>query len=248
MLGLAYFDGNNDGLFYDDSLGFGAPPVADMVSNPLGYPNLFANNEEVGNLVRTTITTPFLPQQGARIEDHIDHLPMPGGTNPRYPSFTPPSAFGAWAGGFTPNAALQQPELDLLKDYGKVFFYEVEVFEGAAFLGTYYMHPDIQTLPQGTSKNWHIVPNASGTAQLQGNLPFGSFNLHYYTNGSMSPTVYNPNIGSTGNKCNSFELVFDAPKMHQYTIAGSVPKTITMDFMQHHQTFWWHSALSLVVN
>lgn len=235
-IGLAYFDGDNDGVFTDHftnntfAIGGG------------GYPTLFANGEEVGNLVKATITHPFEPQESARIEDRVHHLPMPGlAAQPRYPSTTPPWAFGDWKDGFDDMGTLQQQEKDLLRDYGKVFFYEVDVFEAAtnAFVGTYILHPEIQTLPQGQNKNWHEVPNAAGTAQLQGNLPFGSFNLHYYTNGTLNSTQYGNTLGDPV-ACNSFELVFDTAGIikHQHTITGSVPKTLSMEIWQDTGTFW----------
>jgi len=247
-IGLAYFDGDNDGTFTDHSTN------NTFTLNIANYPNLFANGEEVGNLVKATITTAFEPQEGARIEDLEDHLPMPGGTLPRYGSTSPPPYNWAnWADGFTPTVTLQQPELDLLRDYGKVFFYEVDVFEAAtnAFVGTYILHPEIQTLPQGSNKNWEKVPNVAGTAQLQGSLPFGSFNLHYYTNLSSPPaTTVHDKTGSGSGKCNSHELVFETAGIikHEYTISGSVPKTLTMDFWQDVPTFWQRSALYLRVH
>lgn len=238
-IGLAYFDGNNDGTFNDFNSG------NSFVLNTGNYPNLYQPNQEVGNLVRTTIPLPFQPLQGARIEDLRDHLPMPGGTAPRYTSM-----FGFWAPGFDFAGTLQPQEELLLRDYGKVFFYEVEVFEAGVFIGTYILHPEIKTLPAGKAKNWHPVMNTpGGTTQLQGNLPFGSFKLHYYTDGSLNPTTYS-NIGSGSGKCNSFELVFDTAGIikHQHTLTGSIPKTLTMDFLQHTPTFWQRSALILMVN
>ncbi|SFN19932.1 hypothetical protein SAMN05421741_10274 [Paenimyroides ummariense] len=253
-IGLAYFDGDNDGLFYDISpTRFGNPPllVADMTANPFAYQNLYVNNEEVGNLVRTTTSLDFLPQEGARIEDLRDHLPMPNGTAPRYASTPPPYNWAAWAGGFDCTGTLTPQEELLLRDYGKVFFYEVDVFEGAAFVGTYYLHPDIQTLYDGSVSKWEKVPDASGTTHLQGNFPpIGNFPLYYYTD-TANPTTatkYDPNNGGSGDFCNSYEVVFDARNLYKHTITGgSVPKTITMDFLQSNTTFWWHSALTLTV-
>lgn len=260
-IGLAYFDGNNDGVFHDISpTQFGNPPliVADMIGNPTLYQSLFVNNQEVGNLVRTTKALVFQPQESARIEDRVYHLPM--GYNPstslgplpqpRYPNISPPWAFGQWSGGFESVNLLPDEEL-LLRNYGKVFFYEVEVFEAAtnAFVGTYILHPEIQTLPQGQNKNWHEVPNAFGTGQLQGSLPFGSFNLHYYTNGSLSATQYSNTLGAPV-ACNSFELVFDTAGTigHQQTITGSVPKTLSMEIWQDSGTFWQRSWVNLRVH
>lgn len=176
---------------------------------------------------------------------------MPGSTTARYTSNTPPWAFGFWKDGFDDMGTLQQQEKDLLRDYGKVFFYEVDVFEAAtnAFVGTYILHPEIQTLPQGPNKNWHEVPNAFGTGQLQGNLPFGNFNLHYYTNGTFNATQYSNTLGAPV-ACNSFELVFDTAGTigHQQTITGSVPKTLSMEIWQDSGTFWQRSWVNLRVH
>lgn len=260
-IGLAYFDGDNDGVFNDYNLPAANQIVADMAANPTQYPNLFTftagQPQEVGNLVRTTIATPFRPQEGARIEDREHHLPMRyiQGTSlgapavPRYTNTSPPWPFGFWSDGFEHGGTLTPEEELLLRDYGKVFFYEVDVFEGAAFVGTYILHPEIKTLPDGPAKNWHPVMDIpGGGTQLQGNLPFGSFNLHYYTNGTPDRTEYGNNLGDYV-ACNSFELVFEAPAdMHQHTITGSVPKTLTMDIWQDVPTFWQRSAVHLRVH
>lgn len=244
-IGLAYFDGNNDGKFYDYNLS-SSTPIADMTSTTLPYPNLYDGIKEVGNLVRATIATPFLPMQSARIEDIRYHLPMPTSPFPRYGSSSP---FAPWASGFAPNVTLLPHETNLLRDYGKVFFYEVDVFEGGVLVDTYNLHPDIQTLPQGAAKNWYPVLSTPTTGtQLKGNLPFGSYNLYYYTNNSipMDKTIHQTNP-SMPQVCNSFELVFDARGMDTHTITGSVPKTISIGFMQDTPTFWRRSALALKV-
>lgn len=251
-IGLAYFDGDNDGRFYDHSLGAGSPPVADMIATPGQYQNLFVNNQEVGNLVRTNTPLTFQPLEGARIEDLQDHLPMPGGTDPRYPSWTPPWAFGPWADGFDCTGTLQPLEIDLLREYGKVFFYEVNVFEAGAFVGTYFLHPDIQTLYNGSVSKWEVVTDVpGGTIHLQGNFPpIGNFPLYYYTDTArpLDKTEFDPGKGGIGNFCNSYEVVFDARDLYQHTITGSMPKTLTMDIWQDTPTFWQRSALHLRVH
>src|SRR5690606_24809681 len=151
-IGLAYFDGNNDGTFNDFNSG------NSFVLNTGNYPNLYQPNQEVGNLVRTTTPLIFQPLQDARIEDREHHLPMPYTASslgtPADPRYT--SMFGTWATGFDFAGTLTPDEELLLRDYGKVFFYEVNVFEAAtnAFVGTYILHPEIKTLPAGKAKNW----------------------------------------------------------------------------------------------
>jgi len=263
-VGLAYFDGANDGVFNDlylQSIGSPSSIVADMIGNQNLYPNLFTMNgidpQEVGNLVRVDQPLTFNPLEGARIEDRTYQLPMPDSQwssgDSRYGSSPPPYNWANWAPGFNfsssiSTGAMTMEEEFLLRNYGKVFFYEVRVFEGGTFVDTYYMYPEIETLPKGKSEKWYEVEGLSGPHQ-SANLPFGGpFPIYYSTDGSTSPTFYNPSQGSgQGYTCNSFEVVLDAPNRHKFSINGSVPRTITMDFMQHHQTFWINSALSLRV-
>lgn len=249
--GLAYFDGDNDGVFNDISLPAGSQQIADMAGNQSLYQNLYPNSvqpQEVGNLVRTVVPFNLIPQEGFRFEDHDHHLPMPGG-NPKYAVQWPQAA-----NGFDFGTVLSPQEEALLRDYGKVFFYEVNVFEavGGAFVGTYFLHPEIKTLPTGSAPNgnWQpVLDTPGGTQQLQGDMPpLGAFDLFYYDNGSGLPTSFIAGNGGNGNVCNSYEVVFDAPPhLAVQIINGSVPKTITMDFSQHPFTFWLNSALSLSV-
>jgi len=239
--GLAYFDGDNDGVFKDISQ-TGSPTIASMAANPTQYPNLYkisaGQHQEVGNLVRTSTPLTFNPLEQARIEDRADHLPMPGATLPRYATTWP-----AWANGFNFAGATTSQERTLLKQYGKIFFYEVDVFEGGVFIGKYYLHPEINTLPGGG--RWQNVEDVLNNQQ-QWSGPPGTFKLYYLDNNTGNPTVYNPIAGTPGLTSNSHEVVLDAKNMHRANITtGSVPKTLIMDFAQHHQTFWYHSALSL---
>ncbi|WLD23487.1 hypothetical protein NU10_12350 [Flavobacterium dauae] len=241
--GLAYFDGDNNGV-YDDIYTSNSFPM-----NSTTHPTLYANNQEVGNLVRTVVHLDLAPQEEFRFEDRVHHLPMPGG-NPKYAGQWPQAANGFDFGG-----ALSPQEEALLRDYGKVFFYEVNVFEAATgtFVGTYFLHPEIKTLPTGSAPNgnWQPVLNTpGGTQQLQGDMPpLGAFDLFYYDNGSGTTTSFDP-IPTNPNPdiCNSYEVVFDAPPhLAVQNINGSVPKVIAMDFLQHPFTFWQNSALSLGV-
>src|SRR5690606_25439545 len=65
-IGLAYFDGDNDGTFTDHFTG------NTFLLSGGNYPNLYQPNQEVGNLVRTTNPLIFQPLQDARIEDLQD--------------------------------------------------------------------------------------------------------------------------------------------------------------------------------
>ena len=241
-VGLAYFDGDDDGDFNDISpTKTGNPPllVAPMGSSG-NYPNLYANGHEVGNLVQMQ---PFIinPMTGSRLESADDHLPVDPG-NVKY------GANFDFPGGLT------QQEMDLLREYGKVFFYEVYVYEAGAFIGQYIMHPEISTLPNYTpAAYWEPVIDPVGT-HVQGDMPLlGSFDL-YYINHPIEPwTKWDPDYGSgkspKDNECDSHEVVFYLPpgmNLHSQAITGgSVPKTLNMGFTHHPFTLWQSSSLDL---
>ena len=231
--GLAYFDGTNDGIYNDPHAG------TQFAINNGNYPKLFANNQEVGNLVRTSIPFTLNPQEAFRLEGSVNHLPMTGSGN----KFPQVFNFG--------NNQLTTPEQNLLRDYGKVFFYEVNVFNAAtnAFVGKYILHPEIQTLYPGSGAYWNPVQNQTGT-QLKGFVqPLGgNFDLYYYDNPNIAQTQW-LNIGTPGaNQSDSFEVVFDVPPMYTHTItSGGATKTLSLYITQNPYTFWQNSSLDLVV-
>ena len=240
-VGLAYFDGDDNGDFYDISpTKVGNPPllVAPMATSG-NYPNLYANGHEVGNLVQMQ---PFIinPMTGSRLESADDHLPVDPG-NVKY------GANFDFPGGVTPQ------EEFLLQNYGKVFFYEVNVFEAGTFIGNYILHPEIATLPGGLGNHWEPVTDPVGT-HVQGNMPaLGSFDLYYINHPIAQWTEWDPNFGGGNpgspynNQCDSHEVVFHVPMPLQShaIIGGSVPKTIGMGFTHHPFTLWHGSSLDL---
>ncbi|SFN40776.1 hypothetical protein SAMN05421741_10525 [Paenimyroides ummariense] len=248
-IGLAYFDGVNDGVL-TNPLTTPPTPIVSMAANPGQYPNLYTFNagihQEVGNLIRTASPLRFLPAEATRIEDINDHLPTMNPSNPKYPA---PQAWTHTQGasGFDIVGAVLPQEEALLKEYGKVFFYEVDVFEAGAFVGKYYLHPEIHTLNDGSTP-WQKVEDTPGGTQQQANVPFGSFDLYYYTDGSSNQTSYSSGSGGSGT-CNSFEVIVDRQNINhtEPILGGSVSKTLVMDFLLHHITFWQNSALSLKV-
>lgn len=239
-VGLAYYDGANDGTYTDFSPG--GMVTFDLTNG--NYPTLYTNNnpngisQEIGALVRMQPLT-INPQESFRLEDNLDHLPL--GNNITYPQYNLKFDF---PGG------LSADEENLLRDYGKVFFYEVAVFEGTTFLGNYLLHPNIVTLHNGTGA-WRSAETSLGSGvQLQGTVPSlgTTVGLFYYNTLSGSPTVWSP-ATSTGNVCNSHEVVFRLPpsfSSHQIT-NGSVLKTLAVGFSQHPFTFWQNSSLDLVI-
>ncbi|MBS7321685.1 MAG: hypothetical protein KIG55_08860, partial [Myroides sp.] len=247
-VGLAYYDGFNDGIYNDPSsggagasynLGNGLYSTLYDTNTPNGFP------QEVGALVQMQ---PFIinPMTGARLESVTDHLPIDPGTVKYGDHFDFP-------GGLTTQ------EEELLRDYGKVFFYEVNVFEAGTFIGQYIMHPQILSLPNyGPDTYWESVADQWGN-QIQGDMPLlGSFDLYYINHPVVPETDWDPNFGSGSignpaspldNECDSHEVVFYLPpgmNLHSQAITGgSVPKSLYMGFTHHPFTLWQSSSLDL---
>lgn len=147
---------------------------------------------------------------------------------------------------------LTAPERDLLYNYGKVFYYEVEVYDKFtnALLVTTLIHPEIKTLPTGPLPNhdWKPVQDMAGNP-LQGYVPgWTNLDLYYYNAGLPTGTIWNGPSGG-GHKCDSREIVFDVPyslNLDERPIPGGSYK-LTLNFLQNNFLLWQNSALRLSV-
>lgn len=248
-VGLAYFDGTNDGtLSYDiTQLPFtpDAPggPIVDMATSPTLYPNLWDGVQEVGHLVRTSVPFNVAANTSVRIEDKTKHLlldPAMGG-NAKYPTPQP----------FVFPASVTGQEQTLLAEFGKVFFYEVFVTDSTtgAAVAHAYLHPEIKTLPSGAgifNPEWQAVLDLAGTTQMTGNAPgMGPVPLHFYRSSLVTRTVWfytNP----TNDKCDSREVVFDLPTpMNAFSLPGG--KTLHLGVLESSLYGWLNSSLYLGV-
>lgn len=247
-VGLAYFDTDDDGVFYDISIptpGLPGQLIADMAGNPGSYLNLYpaSNPHEVGNLVRVPLPIRLNPLDELRFEDKLDHLPTTNSNGNKYSSPV-----------FNFAGTISTQEEDLLREYGKVFFYEVHVSEGGVSLGQYITHPEISTLPN-FSPDGYWNPVMKSATQLTGNMPLlggGGFPLYYIDNPSVPKTVWDPNYySSVNNQCDSHEVAFYLPpgmNLHsQAIIGGSVSRTLGMGFNAHPFTVWQNCSLYLSV-
>lgn len=247
--GLAYFDGDNDGTYRDPYIALNDP------TNPTGfvaqidngtYPNLYANNQEVGNLIKTVvpINVPAYPTPNSsfRIEDKIHHLPT---NNVITPTAIPKYSNPNFNFGTTTTTA---NERSLLARYGKIFFYEVQVFNkttGALVLSTF-MHPKISTLPSG--QPWEKIEDPVGTPLLA-QTPMGNFDM-YFLNANLPGGTYwiisNPSSGV--NKCDSREVVFNIPESAAPSRVQIDPQfKLMLGIQATGQTGWVNSALHLYV-
>ena len=210
---------------------------------------MYANNQEVGNLVRVANMFTVPANSGLRLEDKLLHLP--DGNNPAQPSL-PGASLGFQLAGI----GLTTQEQDLLQEYGKVFFYQVEVYDsaGVMVLSTL-MHPEIKTLPSGPphlrDQGWKPVKGLGGNL-LSGAIPgiAATAPLYYFHDdrpGVPQDTKWDIAAPFNGNLCNSREVVFDVGTgvPHEVDIDGTYK--LKLGFFASGQTGWINSALHLTV-
>ena len=155
------------------------------------------------------------------------------------------------------NGILSPQEIEFLKEYGKVFFYDVTVLENGVPIHNFIMHPEID-FGSGTSFFPANDLLTNGGAQLLGTAPNGTtYPLYYVTDnshfgaGPIQSSFYDNKHNASDNYCNAYEVVFNLGGigMHRYSItAGSVPMTISLEMVQNPQYFWRSSSLDLTVN
>ena len=202
FVGLAYYDGLNNGIYEDVAT---ANPTVQYNLASGNYPNLYANNQEVGNLVQASS---IIIQSGDafRIEDVDKHLLLPSG-NDKFPQFS-----GGW--NFQFNGLTLQEE-QLLAHYGKVFFYEVQVTDAntGALIAHDFMHIRNDGIPSNLgimpANKWLPVLDSSNNP-LMGQSPIGSFDMYYLKDPNINGTQWT-SFYNLGNICDSREVIFDVP-------------------------------------
>lgn len=242
-VGLAYYDGVNNGS-YDDPFTGNSFPI-----NNGNYPNLWDGTREVGNLVR--IPVPFVLNPGdssIRLEAEIDHLPVSNSTTTGIPS---PPNYVAYPDVFDFASSITADEEDILKQYGKVFFYEVNVWDAGTFVGNYLMHPNIETLQPGANLPsihgglWHEVTDVVGQP-LSGVAPDGNnYPLYFYWNQSHNTGTefqYN-NLQNSTPLCDSREVVFQITSKNMHSHAMPNGRFLNMYILQNSKYLWLNSMV-----
>lgn len=176
-VGLAYYDGTNDGQYnYLNNLL--SPLVVNFTVAPTGaYPNIFnPTGNEIGNFMPAqpfTLTGAGLPSYWGTVEMEMisyDHLHVNSAiTNTKNPA----STFFNLAAPPAPFVAATPQERNILSKYGKVFFYRWEALNPTtlAVVSSGYIMPQCNT----SNPFWT-------TTGVTANLPgIGVTNLYYNT-------------------------------------------------------------------
>ena len=243
-VGLAYYDSNNDGFYNDPFLPLVGSPslVADFWSG--NYPNLFNNTQEIGNLIQTK---PIILDSSSGPENELpiistDHLPVIQGNVS--PIGNPMKLF------FDITGTATSQEIQLLADYGKVFYFEVTVTtSGGGFVWYGFVEAENSTL-EGVPMKPYWVPTG-----LQANVPgAGLKDIHYYYTGlpngtewvapPTAPSPSPPGPGVTNLHCDSREVVIrQAYKNEEPT--GFSPTSKVALYMPQGSWLWQTSGLHL---
>lgn len=167
--------------------------------------------KEVGNLIKTDVIT-VQPNESIRLEYTTLHLltNLPSAQD-KYPLSSGGQFFGF--SGITPQ------EEELLSIYGKVFFYEVAVYDASISsvpIAHEFMQLNPQSYPSGTAPNktiyWEEVRDRL-TNPIYGDAPggLGSFSL-YHLNSFLTTGIpggaWNPALTGTPYICDSRVYVF----------------------------------------
>lgn len=219
------------------------------------YPNLYDNNDplgfpqEVGALINADPIV--IPQmQSARFENNDEHLPSTGLS---YMAGSQMPTAGFTFNNGLANGNVSQLEIDLLREYGKVFFYRVEVFENGNLIDAAVMHPNVETLHTNPPlPHWKSANDITTGQQMVGydpttGNPVGLFFYHNTDPTAPNETDWDLNRSYDLNTCNSREVVFRVlPSYNTHIVnTGSVTKTLYMGFTMHPFYFWQASSLSL---
>jgi len=218
------------------------------------YPNLYAGNNEVGNLIKTAAPFTVLPNESIRIEDKTKHLltNVPGNQD-KYPMYNPGNQRFVFSG-------ITTQEEELLATYGKVFFYEV--FVSDATTGATIAHEFMQLNPKGypsgsmpagdKTKFWEPVNDLIGN-QITGNAPggLGAINLYhlnsFLTTGTAGTFWYpkrKPLSLPDDRISDSREVIFDLNKdMHRVPLIGT--DNLVLDVLGSSRHGWLNSSIYL---
>lgn len=197
-IGLAYYDGADDGVYNTPTNSFNIAGGA--------YPNLYANGREYGSYVQgnpiVLANTPNWYTHELFIQSKEDHCPLINipvtlNTNLYGIGFDivnndiiqPAAHIGATLTPPPPAGTLA--EEDLLKQYGKVFYYKVEYGPDEFSFApddTYYVFA-LEADPQNDAPGeWDVIPDPSSTSGFLEDTPFGG-RLYYHIGGVSGPAT-----------------------------------------------------------
>ena len=233
-IGLAYYDGNEDNWFTDIST-TPPTPIANLANG--NYPHLFASGKEAGNMI---IGEPFemlgdgTPGENeAAVGGATDYLPLDFSTfglgyNPKHKRFN-----------IMPTGATMD-EYALLAEYGKVFYYYVELVDKVTNVTVFSTEMQLENEPLDVQNDplWrYLYPGTTPSADI-----------HYYESVAGTGTQWNGPNNTAGAECDSREIVFKKFAEHKIDVGvvsgGAVSGFLTLEMGQGDH-LWENSGMIL---
>lgn len=225
--------------------------VADFWSG--NYPNLFAGNQEIGNLIKAK---PIIIGAGMGPENELpisstDHLPV---IQANVSPITNPNQLF-----FDISATATPQEIQLLADYGKVFYYEVVVTDGAGGNFKCIVEAANPTLEGVPMEPYWVQANDLLGNNLQANVPGSASpkDIHYYYTNIGGTQWTSPPGGAPAGPpssnpaglydCDSREVVIRNTYKNKYPTGLTPTSTVHLGIYQG-SWLWQTSGLSLFLS
>lgn len=222
-IGLAYYDGVNDGHYHDSYMASINPPalIADLTNG--NYPNLYQTGNEIGELIPAKpiiLDGSTLENSEVSISSNADHCPV----NPHTPGSS--SGWNPKDRYFDISSTATQFEQDLLAAYGKVFFYEYRVIlkSNGSVVGNGFIQVENKTI-QDPSFYTYWEDTGVHNAFVPGKGHGGKLRYFHETNTAIAPvpfTEWLPNQGPNNPSvwCDSREVDYEFEYKHEEYFFG----------------------------
>jgi len=214
-IGLAYYDGVNDGQYHDAYQASLTPPalIADLTNG--NYPNLYQNGNEIGELIPAkpiVLDGSSINHSEVSISSYADHCPVNPHAPGSSPGWNPEDRFFDISGAATPQ------EQAVLARYGKVFFYEYRVIlkSNGNVVGNGFIQVENKTIQDPAAyPYWDDTFVTNAFVPGKGNVG----RLRYYHN-TAAPTPFtswlkNQGPGALNVWCDSREVDYELEYSHE---------------------------------
>ena len=227
-IGLAYYDGVNDGRYHDAYQASINPPalIADLTNG--NYPNLYQMGNEIGELIPAkpiVLDGSSIDHSEVSISSYADHCPVNPHTPGSSPGWNPHDRY------FDISHIATPQEQTLLAAYGKVFFYEYSIIlkSTGAVVGNGYIQVENKTIQDPiTYTYWEDTFVNNAYVPGQGHVG----NLRYYHN-TAAPAPFTEwlhNGTSPQVWCDSREVDYELEYSHENNFFGAgAPYKISLE-------------------
>lgn len=217
-IGLAYYDGVNDGQYHDAYQASLTPPalIADLTNG--NYPNLYQNGNEIGELIPAkpiVLDGSSINHSEVSISSYADHCPVNPHTPGSSPGWNPEDRFFDISGAATPQ------EQDVLARYGKVFFYEYRVIlkSNGSVVGNGFIQVENKTIQDPAAYTyWDDTFITNAFVPGKGNV--GRLRYYHNTTTALAPFTNWFHNGGAGTWCDSREVDYEFEWPHEEYFFG----------------------------